>query len=318
MAVAGAWASGGSFGDVMKAVGISFAQMAVFHYVGGILDGVGEQMAALGKATTAAGKAAFAAVKGAVHGVIGGAFAVASGGRFAEGFAGAAIGAAAGVASNGLFGQAGDGTGWMMARTAMAAAAGCAGAIFAGGKCGNGALTAAMAHIFNAECVHCPGRRGGLGGSGLEVGGGGGGAGAAVSLSAFIGAIYNNLSNVFAPADVGSGGRALNTVRLQAQGAGLEASVVITGTDISVKDGHLGLTKLANGIGEPAALLRRPLFIRASRYITNCAANGGCGAPGLGFDTPGTNIRVDVNIFGGTSFRTIPRSGATIDSVKFD
>ncbi|MCH9806288.1 MAG: hypothetical protein K0U74_01005, partial [Alphaproteobacteria bacterium] len=64
LAGAGAWASGGSFGDVMKAIGISFAQMAVFHYVGGILDGVGEQMAALGKATTAAGKAAFAAVKG--------------------------------------------------------------------------------------------------------------------------------------------------------------------------------------------------------------------------------------------------------------
>ena len=35
----------------------------------------------------------------------------------------------------------------------MAAAAGCAGAVISGGKCANGAVSAAMAHLFNAEGI---------------------------------------------------------------------------------------------------------------------------------------------------------------------
>ena len=60
--------------------------------------------------------------------------------------------------------------------------------------------------------------------------------------------------------------------RLQAHGGGLGASVIITGKDpISVRDGHLGLTRLATDISVRDALLRRPLFQRASRWITNRA-----------------------------------------------
>ncbi len=65
-----------------------------------------------------------------------------------------------------------------MARTAMAAAAGCAGAIFAGGKCGNGALTAAMAHIFNQEAV----LSGGRGAAGIRIGGAVAAAGALAAM----------------------------------------------------------------------------------------------------------------------------------------
>ena len=46
----------------------------------------------------------------------------------------------------------------MIARTSIVAAVGCAGAVLSGGKCGNGAITAAFAHLFNAEGLVKPQR----------------------------------------------------------------------------------------------------------------------------------------------------------------
>ena len=89
------------------------------------------------------GVAATAAVKGAVHGVVGGAISAARGGSFAEGFAANAIGAVVGVYSDII--SMGD----MALDTAISAAAGCAGALVSGGKCANGALTAAFANMYN-------------------------------------------------------------------------------------------------------------------------------------------------------------------------
>ncbi len=76
---------------------------------------------------------------------VGGAAAVAQGGSFLHGFAANAIGAAAGVVSDAVS------MGNDILDTAIVAAAGCAGAVFSGGKCANGAVTAAMASLFNGD-----------------------------------------------------------------------------------------------------------------------------------------------------------------------
>ena len=136
-------ASGGSLVDSLKAAAFSFAQVHVWSVVGASIEGL-----------QALGQSGFAAAKGAIHGVVGGAIAAAQGGNFLQGFAANAIGAVAGVASQGTFGFAGDGNfDLMIARTAIAAIAGCAGASISGGKCANGAITAGMAHLFNAESL---------------------------------------------------------------------------------------------------------------------------------------------------------------------
>ena len=135
------FASGGSLKDGLKAVAFAFATMGIFDAVGGFLDGA---RAALG--------GAFGVVKAGVHGVIGGALSVAQGGSFLQGFASNAIGAVAGLASESVFGAARTGgLEGKLARTLVAAAAGCAGAIVTGGKCGQGAVTAAFAQLYNAE-----------------------------------------------------------------------------------------------------------------------------------------------------------------------
>lgn len=72
-----------------------------------------------------------------------GAMAVAGGGNFLQGFAASAIGAAAGLVSDVV--SAGN----LIVDTIIVAAAGCAGAIVTGGKCANGAITAAFGNIFN-------------------------------------------------------------------------------------------------------------------------------------------------------------------------
>ncbi len=74
---------------------------------------------------------------------VGGAAAVAQGGSFLHGFAANAIGAAAGVVSDAVS------MGNDILDTAIVAAAGCAGAVFSGGKCANGAVTAAFANMYN-------------------------------------------------------------------------------------------------------------------------------------------------------------------------
>ncbi len=125
-------ATGGSLGDALKAAAFSYLGSQIWGGVSDILKGAADVAKVL------------------VHGVVNGAMAVAQGGNFAVGFLTGAIGKIGGLVSTNIFGPAGRQAG-LLGRTFMAAAAGCAGAVIAGGKCANGAVTAAFAHLFNAE-----------------------------------------------------------------------------------------------------------------------------------------------------------------------
>ncbi len=129
-------AEGGTIGDAVKAGALAFAQPYIWGAVGDVLQGIGA-------AASQIGSAASAVVTGAAHGVVGGALAVAQGGSFIQGFAANAIGGATGILADGF---AGHDVGM---HTAMVAAAGCAVAVFSGGKCANGAVTAAFANLYN-------------------------------------------------------------------------------------------------------------------------------------------------------------------------
>lgn len=154
-----ALAGGGGVVDAIKAAAFAFAVPEIFTHVGTFLKEAGIAVAQIGHAATAL-------VKGAVHGVIGGAISVAQGGNFLQGFAGSAIGAATGVISDAVS------MGNAIVDTAIVAAAGCAGAVFSGGKCANGAVTAAFANMYNKYGGRI---------AGSFVGGyAGGGAGAAI------------------------------------------------------------------------------------------------------------------------------------------
>ncbi len=127
-------AAGGSMADVFKAVAFSFIGGKIWGAVGNAIKG----MHAIGQML--------------VHGVVNGALAVAQGGNFLVGFATGAIGKLGGIISQKAFGPFGTGgEAGKFGRTIIAAIAGCAGAVISGGKCANGAVTAAMAHLFNAE-----------------------------------------------------------------------------------------------------------------------------------------------------------------------
>lgn len=78
---------------------------------------------------------------------------MAQGGSFETGAFTGAISAGAGlITDGGALGSAGDGTlDGTMARTVVAAAAGGTASVLAGGKFANGAITGAMAQLFNAE-----------------------------------------------------------------------------------------------------------------------------------------------------------------------
>ncbi|MEZ5842557.1 MAG: polymorphic toxin type 50 domain-containing protein [Hyphomicrobiaceae bacterium] len=132
-----ALATGGSIMDALNAMVISFAQI-------GISSAISGTMAFLQKAYDFAGTL----VKSAVHGAISGAIAVAQGGNFLQGFASGAIGVLGGALGTDVFGTGDAG---MAGRTAFAAAAGCLGALVTGGKCAQAAVTAAIAHLYNAE-----------------------------------------------------------------------------------------------------------------------------------------------------------------------
>ena len=75
---------------------------------------------------------------------------MAQGGGFVQGFAGNAVGAAAGLVSQDAFGPVGSPDGFLQ-RTAVAAIGGGLAAEITGGKFANGAVTAAFAHMLNAE-----------------------------------------------------------------------------------------------------------------------------------------------------------------------
>ena len=116
-------AAGGSLADAFKAVAFSIAQMAIFRVVGTIVQ------------------SAHAIVQASVHGVVSGAINVIRGSNFLQGFAGGFIGKIGSVITRGIENFA--------FRTAVAAGFGCAGAAASGGKCVNGAVTAAYAHFYN-------------------------------------------------------------------------------------------------------------------------------------------------------------------------
>lgn len=124
--------TGGSLVDALQAGAFAFLQMSVWTGVSVFFDTV-----------QGLGTAGLAAAKGAVHGVIGGALSVAQGGNFLEGFAANAIGGAAGVFADGIAGKN------IVLHTAIVSAAGCASASATGGKCANGAVTAAFANLYN-------------------------------------------------------------------------------------------------------------------------------------------------------------------------
>ena len=139
-------AEGGSIGDAIKSAAISFAQAAAFTVVGAGFDG-----------------APFL-VKEAVHGVVGGAFSVATGVKFHQGFAANFLGAAGGRLGTTLFGSPREhlangarnpnydgSSGAVVGRTMFAAVAGGTGSAITGGKFANGAAAAAIGHLFNSE-----------------------------------------------------------------------------------------------------------------------------------------------------------------------
>ena len=116
-------AAGGSLADALQAGAFAFAQLGAFRIVGAFTSG------------------AHAIVQASVHGTVSGAINVARGGNFAQGFAGGFIGKVGSIATRGINNFA--------FRTAVAAGFGCAGAAASGGKCVNGAVSAAFAHINN-------------------------------------------------------------------------------------------------------------------------------------------------------------------------
>jgi len=101
------------------------------------------------------------------------------------------------------------------------------------------------------------------------------------------------------------GERPTHTVRLQAQGGGLQKSVTLTGINpITVAQGLAGLEALKSKIGKDEYNLRATAFARAERYIRS--------GPPIGLWPPGdsfevykakSGIRVDVEIVRGVNFK---------------
>lgn len=126
------------------------AKMAVLGGIGGAVFGKFGKWHELGKID--------GVQKAFLHGLAGGALNLAAGGRFGEGFLGAFAGAYASVelgkseSFRDWAGVPGDGDALGMAkRTAVAAVVGGTASRLGGGKFENGAITAAFAHLFNAE-----------------------------------------------------------------------------------------------------------------------------------------------------------------------
>src|SRR5262249_49934774 len=94
-------------------------------------------------------------------------------------------------------------------------------------------------------------------------------------------------------------------VRLQAQGGGVEESVVLRGQDpITVDEGLTGLETLKARLSRKELQERADPFRRAERFIGNGPAGGGIGPPGKSFSVPESGgIRVDVEILRGINFR---------------
>jgi hypothetical protein len=98
--------------------------------------------------------------------------------------------------------------------------------------------------------------------------------------------------------------RKIYTVRLQAQGNGVEESVVLVWpTPIPVAAGIKGLEILKGKLSRKELLVRTDPFRRAERFIRNGPAGGGI-AKGQSFELfERSPIRVDVEIIRGINFR---------------
>ncbi|MGS2724936.1 RHS repeat-associated core domain-containing protein [Porticoccus sp. GXU_MW_L64] len=123
------YANGGSLLDGVKAGAISFAQSYVFSQIGG--------------ADLSAPERIFA------HAVAGGVFSELQGGKFGHGFVSAGLTKA--FTSYIGFDYSDGSTAAVIGRTTVAAIVGGTISELTGGKFGNGAATAAIAHLFNAE-----------------------------------------------------------------------------------------------------------------------------------------------------------------------
>ena len=137
--------AGGSLADALIAGALAFIQ-SPFNEIGGLWGGVHEALKSVQEGL-------MWVVKPVVHGAIAGALNVIQGGEFLHGFASGAAGAIGGMVGVGIFGQpgrAGDVNGFI-GRTAIASVAGGAASKLSGGKFANGAVTAAFAHMYNAE-----------------------------------------------------------------------------------------------------------------------------------------------------------------------
>jgi hypothetical protein len=93
-------------------------------------------------------------------------------------------------------------------------------------------------------------------------------------------------------------------VRLQAQGAGLEESVVLAGpVPVTVAEGLAGLDALGGKLSRRDLAVRADPFRRAERFIRSAPAGGGVAPPGQSFALRNSDIRVDVEILRGINFR---------------
>ena len=135
-------ATGGSIGQALKSMAMTFVSVATWTAVGQFLHPI-----------VKTGGLAGQAISVGTHAVVGGALSVAQGGSFLEGFAAGGIGDIGSFAGFDLVGSGEDG---LFARTAIAASMGGLSSEITGGKFSNGAITAAFGHLFNAERALTP------------------------------------------------------------------------------------------------------------------------------------------------------------------
>ncbi|MEM7620986.1 MAG: RHS repeat-associated core domain-containing protein, partial [Pseudomonadota bacterium] len=125
-------AGGGSITDALKAAAFAFVSHGIWQGVDGVWGGLSKAISGFSKLG-----------KSLVHGVVGGAMSVARGGNFLVGFATGALGKATSFVSDTIS------QGNQFLDTLIVAASGCGASVIAGGKCANGAVTAAFANMYN-------------------------------------------------------------------------------------------------------------------------------------------------------------------------
>ena len=133
----------GDIGATLKAGAIAYVQMGFANAIGANFD------------TSRVFSTSSAMAVGA-HGLLGGGVSLAQGGKFGHGFAAGAFGKAAsiGMAGSNAYGVLridGEDFVALVSRTSISAAIGGTASNLSGGNFANGAVTAAMQHLFNAE-----------------------------------------------------------------------------------------------------------------------------------------------------------------------